>query len=105
MPGKKKLTGYPSIDKPWERGYTFFKRHPIIPNISIYSLLKWLCIGKMDKTAIDCGELTVSYGQMFKDAQTVADALVTFGVKRGDIVAVCMPNFYQAVLSVQLLLI
>lgn len=98
MPGKKKLTGYPSIDKPWERGYTFFKRHPIIPNISIYSLLKWLCIGKMDKTAIDCGELTVSYGQMFKDAQTVADALVTFGVKRGDIVAVCMPNFYQAVL-------
>ena len=98
MTKEKKLTGYPSIDKPWEKGYTFFKRHPIIPNISIYSLLKTLCIGNMEKTAIDCGELTVSYGQMFKDAQTVADALVTFGVKNGDIVAVCMPNFYQAVL-------
>ena len=98
MSRDKKMTGYPSIDKPWEHGYSYFKRNPIIPNLSIYSLLKLLTVGKMEKTAIECRELSVTYKQMFHDAEIIAKALSALGVKYGDIVAVCMPNFYQAVL-------
>lgn len=98
MKKEKKLTGYPSTDRPWESGYPLFKRNPIIPNTNIYSLLKLLSTGRMEKTAIDCKDLTVSYRKMFQDADTIAAALETLGVKRGDIVAVCMPNFYQAVI-------
>lgn len=88
---------YPSIDKPWESGHSFFDKNPIIPNTSIYRLLKLLCMGKKDKTAIECGNMTVSYRQMFQDARIVSTALTVLGVKRGDIVAICMPNFYQAI--------
>ena len=40
MNTEKELTGYPSKDKPWEEGKTFFQKHPIIPSINIYSLIK-----------------------------------------------------------------
>ena len=93
-----KSTGIPSVDRPWETGYSYLKRKPIIPNMNVYSLLKLLCFGKMDKSAINCGELTVNYRQMFRDADTVSQALKALGVRRGDIIAICMPNFYQAVL-------
>ena len=98
MPKTKSLTGYPSKDRPWESGYSFMKRNPIIPNTNVYTLLKLLSKGKMEKTAVDCKDLTISYKKLFQDADTVAAALETVGVKRGDIVAVCMPNFYQAVI-------
>ena len=97
MTKEKKQTGYPSIDKPWEVGYSFFKRKPVIPDISIYSLLKLICTGKMRNTAIDCGELTVSYKKLFQDTEIVSSALEALGVKRGDIVTICIPNYYQAV--------
>ncbi|MBQ6332034.1 MAG: acyl--CoA ligase [Clostridia bacterium] len=94
---EKKLTGYPSIDKPWETDYSYFERHPIIPNVNIYTLLKFLCVGKMDRIAIECNDLSVCYRRMLKDAKTVSRALLALSVKRGDIVSVCMPNLYQAV--------
>ena len=49
---EKKLTGYPFYDKPWENDYKYFERHPIIPNVNIYTLLKLLSFSKMDKIAI-----------------------------------------------------
>lgn len=89
---------YPSASRPWELGHSLLEKNPIIPNTSIYRLLKLLCIGKKEKPAIECGDLTVSYWQMFQDAKTVSIALTVLGVKRGDIIAICMPNFYQAVI-------
>ena len=91
-------TNYPSVSRPWESGHSFIEKKPVIPNTSIYRLLKLLCFGKMDRIAIECGNLTVSYRQMFQDAKTVSVALTVLGVKRGDIVAICMPNFYQAII-------
>ncbi len=31
---QKKLTGYPSIDKPQNNGYSYFAKNPIILNIT-----------------------------------------------------------------------
>ena len=97
MTTRKPKTGYPFYDKPWEKGYNYFKRHPIIPNVNIYTLLKLLSVGKMNKIAIECNELSVTYKRMFQDAETVSRALQALSVMRGDIVSVCMPNLYQAV--------
>lgn len=41
---KKGLTGYPSIDKLYQRGEHFTAIHPIIPNISIYQAFRLLSI-------------------------------------------------------------
>ena len=97
MVKQKRTTGYPFYDKPWENDYNYFERHPIIPNVNIYTLLKLLCVGKMDKIAIECNELSVTYKRLLKDAETVSRALQALSVKRGDIVSACMPNLYQAV--------
>ena len=94
----QKLTGYPSIDRPNEFGHNFFERHPIIPSTSIYSLMQLLSRFYKEKTAVSCLDLSASYGQLLdKDAVTISLALKELGVKKGDIISVSMPNFYQAV--------
>ena len=96
MNTEKELTGYPSIDKPWEKGKSYFQKHPFIPPINIYSLIKHINKGNMDSPAITCHENTYTYRQMFNDAVKLSNALLSKGVKRGDIISVCLPNFYES---------
>ena len=96
---EKKLTGYPSIDKPWLKGVSYTKRHPIIPNTSIYAILKLISLCKMKNIAVDCNNITVTYKELFADTDTVARALNSLNVKHGDIISICMPNCYQAVIT------
>ncbi len=94
----KELTGYPSLDRPNEIGASFFEKHPIIPDMSIYGMLKLLSMMKKEKIAVSSRGLKVSYGHLIdKDAITIGAALEELGVKSGEIVAVSMPNLYQAV--------
>lgn len=94
----KALTGYASIDKPQNIGFSVFKQHPIIPDINVYNALVMLSIFYRGKIAIDCKEIVATYQKMIDDAKTVSLALKELGVRKGEIVTVSMPNFYQAVL-------
>ena len=96
---EKKLTGYPSIDKPQNNGYSFFEKNPIIPNLSVYNSLKLINMLYKDRDAIDCLDVKVTYGKVFDDAVTISRALKELGVKKGQIVSIAMPNYYQAVAS------
>ena len=49
------------------------------------------------REAIDCIDLIANYSQLFSDAITISRALKELGAKRGDIISICMPNYYQAV--------
>ena len=93
----KNLTGYPSIDKPQNNGYSFTAKHPIIPNMSVYNSIKLINTLYGKKDAIDCIDLTANYDQLFSDSVTISRALKELGAKKGDIISVCMPNYYQAV--------
>ena len=44
------LTGYASIDDPHMRESTFFEKHPFIPNMNIYTVLKFLSGKYLDNT-------------------------------------------------------
>lgn len=90
-------SGYPSIDKPQNIGASFLEKHPIIPNMSIYNSIKLINTFYGKKEAIDCLDLTTNYNQLFNDAITISKALKELGVVKGDIITVCMPNYYQAV--------
>lgn len=96
---RKNLTGYPSIDKPQNDGYSFFAKHPIIPDMSVYNSLQLINALYKSKNAIECIDLTASYQQLINDAVTISKALKELGVKKGNIVSICMPNYYQAVAS------
>lgn len=94
---KKNLTGFASIDKPQNIGASFFKTHPIIPNMNVYSSIKALSLFYRKEQAVNCMDLDVDYQRMLDDAVTISLALKELGVKKGDIISVCMPNLYQAI--------
>lgn len=93
---KRKLTGYSSIDKPQNAGASFFERHPIIPDINLYMLLKLTSLKSKNAPAIDCGNLKATYSQLLHDAVTVSAALKALRLKKGEVAAISMPNLYQA---------
>lgn len=92
----KKLTGYASIDNPQSKNSTFLEKKPIIPNTDIYTTLKLLSAFYLNNIAIDCLDLKASYKQLLKDSVIISKAFKELGVKKGEIVSVAMPNFYQA---------
>ena len=94
---EKKLTGYASIDKPQNKGAKFMEAHPIIPDINIYTAIKVISSFYRDEKAVDCLKLSATYQELLNDAVTVSMALKELGVRKGDIITVSMPNFYQAV--------
>lgn len=79
--------------------YSFLEKHPIIPNLSIYNAINLLSTFYRNVEAIDCLDLTVSYDEMIKDTITMSKALKELGIKKGDIISVSMPNYYQGVIT------
>ena len=93
--GKNK-TGYASMDLPQSVDSTFLEKNPLIPNTNIYTTIKLLGAFYKDRCAVNCFDLNASYGKLLDDAVTISVALKELGTKKGQIIAVCMPNFYQA---------
>lgn len=91
----KKFTG----GEPINNNYSFSEKHPIIPNLSIYNAISLLSTFYRDVEAIDCLDLTVSYDEMIKDSITMSKTLKELEIKKGDIISVSMPNYYQGVIT------
>lgn len=96
---KKEASEYPSLGKPQNNGYSYFEKHPMIPNLSVYNAIRAINTFYGNKEAIDCLDLKVNYDQLFKDSITISRALKELNVTKGQIVSISMPNLYQAVES------
>lgn len=92
-----KNTGYPSIDKLHEKDKSFFEKHPVIPNISIYNSLNMLKLIYKDNIAVDCLDLRITYKKLLETSKTISKSFKELGIKEKDIITVFMPNYYQAV--------
>ena len=88
----KKLTGYPSIDKPWLKYYQ--KDIPALPDVDqgMYLFLKENNSAHLENIALNYFGNKISFGEMFENIDKVADALKVHGVRKGDIVSVCPLN-------------
>lgn len=93
----KKFTGYPSIDQIHKREERFFEKHPVIPNISIYGVLRLLSSSYRNDVAINCDGRTATFSHLLRDAFCVSNGLIALGIQPGEIITVCMPNIYQSV--------
>ena len=96
--GCMKFTGYPSIDNIHNKDYSFFDRNPIIPDMSIYNTINMLSTFYRKEEAIDCLDLNVNYDEMINDTVLLSKTFRELGIKKGDIISVSMPNFYQGVI-------
>lgn len=94
-----KMTGYASIDNPHEKGFSFFQKNPIIPNINIYSALKLISLPYINEQAINCIDLNITFKQLLNNSKILSNGFKELGIKKGDIITCSMPNFYQGIIT------
>lgn len=91
---ERKLTGYPSIDKPWLKYYpetTDIQGVPS-PDCSMIDFLQQCNADNLDFTALNYFGAKTSYGRLFEAVERAAAALQKHGVKKGDFVSLCGLN-------------
>ena len=86
MEAEKKLTGYPSIDKPWLKYYTEEAINAPLPECTIYEYLWENNKDHLDDVALIYFGKKITYGELFKNIDNTARAFSAIGVKQGDIV-------------------
>ena len=86
-------TQFASIDKPWLKFYESNSYDDTMPKKSIYQFLYDETTKYSDKTALECFDMVkITYKELFDKIDLVASALAKNGVKKGDVVSVCLPN-------------
>lgn len=90
-------TGYPSVYQTHKEGESFLERHPVIPPISIYQAFRWLNKFHRRDAAVSCGEAVWTFRELDHDIETLSASFLALGIRRGDIISICMPNFYQGI--------
>lgn len=87
---EKKLTGYPSIDKPWLKHYSEEAIHASIPECTIYEYIWNRNKECLDKPALNYFDKRITYRQMFSCIDRAAKAFSAIGVQQGELVSICM---------------
>ena len=88
---KKKRT-----EEPWLAYYSEKEKSIKFTNKSIYEYLKESVGEDLDFYALNYFGTRITYDEMFKKIDLIARSLQSLGVKKGDIVTICMPNTPEA---------
>ena len=88
MKNENKLTGYPSIDKPWLKYYSEEAINAQLPNCTVYEYMYRNNEKYPRNIAIDYMGNKISFAELFEDIDNVADAFLGLGVKSGDVVTI-----------------
>ena len=94
---KGEITGYPSIDMPWLKYYTEEQILAPIPHMSCYDYIRFCNNNNLNNIAIQFGDETITYIELFKKINDTAKALVKLGVKPGEIVSIVLPALPEEV--------
>ena len=89
MPTEKKLTGYPTIDKPWDRFYEGVEKRSIFLNSTPYQALIKNNADYPNEIALEYFGTKVTFGELIRNTDIVAKSLEAYGVKKGDYVTIC----------------
>ena len=96
---EQKLTGYPSIDKPWMKYYSMQIIDSVSPECSIYD---YLCINNKDHpndVAINYYSKRINYKDLFQSIKAAASAFTSVGVQKDEIVTLCTVTLPETIYS------
>ena len=93
---EKELTGYPSIDKPWEKYYNSPESFKV-PMCKNYDYIYQEAKKYGDNIAIEYFNAKITYNQLFDNVEKVAKSLKALNVQENEIVSVCLPNIPEVV--------
>lgn len=97
MQTEKKLTGCPSIDKPWLKYYSEEAINAPLPECTMFEYIYNQNQDNLNRVAMNYYGSNTTYGQMFEQISRMAGTLEAEGVKEGDVVTVCMINAPETV--------
>ncbi len=86
-----------NFDAKWFEYYGNTPRSIDYPDISMYDMIKNISKMYPDYIAYDFMGKAVSFRNFMEEIEIVAKALLAYGVKKGDVVTICLPNVPQAV--------
>lgn len=89
---EKNITGYASIDKPWMKYYDEEKIKFDIPKMTIYDSLKKVCLENHNAVALYYFGTKITYKELLKKIDNIANSFLEKGVKKGDVVTIAIPN-------------
>lgn len=92
MKNSQSLTGYPSIDKPWLKYYSQEAIDAPLPECTMYEMVWKNNKDHLDDIALNYYGRKFTYGQLFVEIEKAAKAFSALGVKKGEIVIICMVN-------------
>lgn len=85
-------TGYSSIDKPWLKYYEEKALESDIPKMSIFQYMSLTTKNYNEYGALEFMGKTITYREFKENILKVVRTLKEIGVKKGDIISVCLPN-------------
>lgn len=86
------------IPEPWKKYYTEDEMNIKIPNISIYDQIKISAHRYPDLKAIEYQNRNITYKEFLKTIDDYAISFYKYGLKKGDIVTICLPNVPEALI-------
>lgn len=97
MQTEKKMTGYPSIDKPWLKYYPpeLLSARPTFNNILERIKMVW---PNPDEAIINYYDTKITVGEFFDRVNQVAKSLVAMGIKKCDAIVAsleCVPEYIE----------
>lgn len=84
------------LDAPWGKYYKGDDLDIKIPNISMYDQVKISSYRYPNNTAISYEGKKINYRILIKKIDKIAVSLSKYGIKKGDIVSICLPNIPEA---------
>lgn len=94
---ERKMTGLPSIDKPWLKYYTEEAINAPLPECTAYELLYQNNKEHLNDIALNYYDRQFTYGQLFKGIEEAAKGFTALGIQKGDVVIVCTVNMPETV--------
>ncbi len=87
------------LKAPWRKFYKKGEMNIDVDDISIYKLFKQQALKYGDITALNYFGNTLSYSEMLENIDDVARSFRSQGIRKGDVVTICMPNTPEGVIS------
>lgn len=94
---EKKLTGYPSIDKPWLKYYSEEAINTPLPECTIYEYLWERNRDYLSATALRYFGRRFSFRELFENIDKAANAFAALGLKKGDIIIIATATMPETV--------
>lgn len=96
---EKEMTGYSSIDKPWQKFYSRIAIEGELPKTSVYNYMYSNSLNHQDTVAINYFANKIKYLKLIKNIATVAASYSSLGIKENDVVSFCVPTLPESIYS------